>query len=438
MTLEQAEAWLASLINVERMPDLRRARLSLAPIQALLAELGHPERGLRILHVAGSKGKGSTALFAEALLGAAGLVVGTYTSPHLESWVERFRIAGRNVDGERLAAAVARIQPIVERRRAEPDAPSFFDVTTAAGLLLFAEADVDAAILEVGLGGRLDSTNAVTPAVTCVTSIELEHTDKLGDTLGAIAAEKAGIAKPGVPLVMGPLGDEAAQVVGARCAEVGAPLVRLGKDFGLELRDHAEGRAALRFVDGSLEVEADLTAPGRHQAVNAALALACVRRLGLIPDEALGELAPEALRGVRLPGRVEIVSRAPWIVIDGAHTAASARALAEVLRELPHRRGLFVLSISSGKDLHEICAALLPHGDRFIVTRAEAARSREPEEVAALLRSLAPDSEVEVVVAPREALRRARAECGPNDLLCATGSIYLAGIARTLLGAAAT
>ena len=223
MELAEAEAWLASLINVEKMPDLRRARLSLEPVRRLLREMGNPERELRIFHIAGSKGKGSVALFAEALLRAAGRRTGAFTSPHLVSWVERFRIDGREVSGERLADAVARIRPIAERLREEPDAPSFFDVTTALALMLFAEAGVDAVLLEVGLGGRLDSTNVVAPEVTCVTSIELEHTDKLGDTLAAIAGEKAGIAKPGVPMLMAPLAPDAARTVEAHCARVGAP-----------------------------------------------------------------------------------------------------------------------------------------------------------------------------------------------------------------------
>jgi dihydrofolate synthase/folylpolyglutamate synthase len=215
MRLAEAEAWLEGLINLERSPaELRRARLSLAPVQSLLARIAEPQRGLHVLHIAGSKGKGSTALLSEALLRAAGLSTGTFTSPHLERWTERFRIDGREVPGDALGAAIGALRPHVDALRSSSEPPSFFDVTTAAAFQLFAEARVDVAILEVGLGGRLDSTNVVTPAVSCITSIELEHTDKLGDTLAAIAGEKAGIAKRGVPLVTGALPAEAAEVVG--------------------------------------------------------------------------------------------------------------------------------------------------------------------------------------------------------------------------------
>ena len=181
-TLEQAEAYLDGLINRERR-EQPRSRVSLAPIRALLAALSHPEADLRILHVAGSKGKGSTALAAEALLARCGSRVGVFTSPHLERWTERFRVEGREVPGDELAAAVERLRPHVDalRERSSEEVPSFFDATTAAALLLFRDRRVEHVILEVGLGGRLDSTNAVHPAVTCITSIELEHTDKLGE-----------------------------------------------------------------------------------------------------------------------------------------------------------------------------------------------------------------------------------------------------------------
>ena len=206
MNLEEARAWLEGLIDVERAPRRRELRLSLEPVTRLLERVGRPERGLSVLHVAGSKGKGSTALFAEAVLAAAGERVGTFTSPHLERWTERFRIGGREVAAPDLADVLTRLRPHVEALLHDPDAPdpSFFDATTAAAFLLFREAVVERAVVEVGLGGRLDSTNVVEPAVACITSIELEHTDRLGATLEAIAGEKAGIVKPGRPVVTVP------------------------------------------------------------------------------------------------------------------------------------------------------------------------------------------------------------------------------------------
>jgi dihydrofolate synthase/folylpolyglutamate synthase len=434
MRLAEAEAWLEGLINLERSPDAwRRARLSLDAVRVLLARAGEPQRGLRVLHVAGSKGKGSTALLCEALLREAGLSTGAFTSPHLERWTERFRIDAREVDGDALAAEISALRPHVDELRVAPDPPSFFDVTTAAAFRLFRAAKVDVAIVEVGLGGRLDSTNVVEPAVCCITSIELEHTDKLGDTLAAIAGEKAGIAKPGVPLVVGALPAEAAAVVEERARALGCPLARLDRELGCELLDEGLGGSRFRFRDGAFEAELELAAPGRHQAANASLALASVRRTGLVGERLLGEAAAGAFSRVELPGRVEICGRAPWLVVDGAHTAASARALAATLRRIPRRRSHLVLSVSAGKDLAAICAALVPEADVVTVTRAEAVRSLDPRLVADAVRAAGGRAEVRVVPNPHLALRAAREGLAPDDLLCASGSFYLAGIARRVL-----
>ncbi len=435
MRLDEAEAWLEGLIDLERSPDPGRIRLSLEPIQQLLARIGDPQRRLRVLHVAGSKGKGSTVLLAEAVLRAAGHSTGTFTSPHLERWTERFRLDGREIPGEALAGALTRIRPHVDELRARPHPPSFFDVTTAAAFLLFAEAGVDAALVEVGLGGRLDSTNVVAPAVACITSIELEHVDRLGTTLAAIAGEKAGIAKPGVPLVTGALAPEAAEVVEARARALGAPLARLGHEIALTITDEGLAGSRFRLADGGFEADLALAVPGRHHAVNAALAVAGVRRLGLVGDERLAKAAALALESVELPGRVEIRSRAPWIVIDGAHTAASARALAETLARIPRRRCHLVLSVSGGKDLAAICGALVPEAQLVTVTRAEPVRSLDPKLVAEAVRAIGGDVELRVVPNPHLALRAAREGLRADDLLCASGSFYLAGIARQVLRA---
>jgi dihydrofolate synthase/folylpolyglutamate synthase len=436
--LAAAARWLEGLLDIEKRPDLPYARFSLDGVRRLLARLGDPQRGLRVIHIAGSKGKGSTALFAEALLRAAGERVGTFTSPHLERWTERFRIDGEEVPGADLAAAVRRLRPEVEALRASDPggAPTFFDATTAAALWLFREAAVDRVVLEVGLGGRLDSTNVVDPEVACITTIELEHTDKLGDTLERIAAEKAGIVKAGVPVVGGALPAAARGVVAARARALGSPQAWLGEDF------HAEAVAAdaaglrVRLRDGALAIEAQLPVLGAHQAANAALALACVRRAG-VPDATLAAGAAQGLAAARLPGRAELLGRAPWLLVDGAHTKESALALARVLEALPRRRTHLVLSISAGKDLAAILGALLPAASEVTLTRAEPARSLEPTAIAAAIRGTAPGLPLRVVPNPQLALRAAREGLAADDLLCATGSVYLAGIARSVLAASA-
>jgi dihydrofolate synthase/folylpolyglutamate synthase len=431
-SVEEAGAWLEGLINLEKRPDWPYARLGLEPIRRLLERLEAPHEGLRVIHVAGSKGKGSTALLAEAVLLAAGERVGTFTSPHLERWTERVRLDGREVEQAQLAAAVERVRPHVEalREAGAGQAPTFFDATTAAAVVCFREAGVERVILD---GGRLDSTNVVQPEVACITSIELEHTDKLGDTLGEIAAEKAGILKPGVPAVAGDLPREAREVVAARARELDVALAWQGRDFHAEVLE--EGREGLwvRLADGPVKLEVRLPVLGAHQASNAALALACVRRAGGITDAALAEAAARGLARAELPGRVELLRRAPVVLVDTAHTAASARALARVLGRLPRRRTRLVLSISAGKHTAAILEALLPLADEVSVTCAEPARSLSAAEVAAAVRASAPGLAVRVFSTPDLALGTAVDGLGPEDCLCAAGSVYLAGIARRVL-----
>jgi dihydrofolate synthase/folylpolyglutamate synthase len=439
--LDEAAAFLEGLINHEREPRFSYRRLGLGPIRRLLERLGHPERALSVIHVAGSKGKGSTCLLAEAVLRAAGERVGTFTSPHLERWTERVRIGGAEVAPDALADAVERLRPHVEAERRErpEDAPTFFDAVTASALLVFADARLDRVLLEVGLGGRLDSTNAVAPAVTCITGIELEHTDKLGGTFAEIAREKAGILKPRVPCVAGAMPGDAEAVVVERARALDVPLFRVGREIRVEAepaRADAEGTAGLSMryeEDGGLAFDARLPVLGRHQALNAALAVAAVRRLGVHDDAVIAGAAREGFAGVVLPGRVELFRARPWIVVDGAHTGASARALAEALAALPARRAHLVLSVSVGKDLAGILDALLPLAGRLTVTRAEPRRSLSPQEVAAAVRAARPGLPLRVVPNPHLALRAARASLGAEDLLCATGSVYLAGIARAVL-----
>ena len=433
MDLQAAEAWLEGLINVERMPDMRRARLGLGAISALLTRVGAPQRGLPCLHVAGSKGKGSVALFAECLLGGAGVRVGVFTSPHLVRWTERFRIDGVEVDDEALAAVLTRLRPHVDALRDGDDPPSFFDATTAAALMLFSEAGVDVAVLEVGLGGRLDSTNVCEPAATAVTSIELEHTDRLGETQAEIAFEKAGIAKSGVPLVTGPLSDEAREVVEARAAEVGAPLVAWCVDFGVEATERPE---AFRWFDGTDALEFELGVLGAHQPVNAAIALSCVKRLPIVDRGRLLSSAAESLANARLPGRVELFGREPLVVIDGAHTAASAGVLAEAVGHLEHSAAHLVLSVSMGKDVETLCRRLGRLAKRVTVTRADPHRSLAPDALAEIVRRVAPAAEVHVVEDPRAAVREAFALLDSTDLFLVAGSVYLAGVAREVLAAA--
>ncbi len=432
-TLEEAAAWLEGLINVERAPDIPYRRLGLGPIEALLGRLGRPDGAAPIVHVAGSKGKGSVCLLVEALLGELGERVGTFTSPHLTSWTERFRVGGRDVEGDALARAVERVRPEVEALRGDVEtAPTFFDATTAAGLVVFEHAGVDRIVLEVGLGGRLDSTNAVTPGICAITSIELEHTDRLGDTHAAIAGEKAGILKRGVPCVVGALGDEALAVVRERAAEVGAPLLEHGVDWRVEPaegEDTSGSGVGLRRLELCLEdgarVPFELGVPGRHQEHNAGLALACVRRLleseGDAPDDAaLGAAATRAWRTLALPGRLERVDDAK-------------RRLADALGAGTARGVVLVLSVSADKDMDAVLAPLLARARAAWATLAEPIRSCPPAELAKRMSELAPGLAVHVEPDVEVACAQALEEAAADEIVCAAGSVYLAGAARAAL-----
>ncbi len=417
-SLTDAERYLSGFINYERMRHFDYGRLGLRRIRELLAAVDHPEAGLPCVHIAGSKGKGSVALAAESLLCAAGRRVGTYTSPHLTSWRERFRIDGVPVTGERLVGELRRLQPAAERLRADPERrPSFFDLSTALALLLFREARVDAGVIEVGLGGRLDSTNVVDARVSVLTSVQLEHTDKLGSTLDAIAFEKAGILRPGIPLMHAPLQPQAAGVVLARAAAQDTPVE--------EVRAHTvkQAEAGIRFrLDDGRDLRSAVL--GHHQAGNLALAVRAVERfLG----RSLADSELTSLHGLALPARIE---RFGDVILDSAHTPDSARALRETLEAIwPERGWTLVVSISRDKDAAGILTELAPRTRTALITRAERIRSADPESLVPLA-GAAGIEKVEACDDPAEAVARARGLRGAQELLVLTGSIYFAGEIR--------
>ncbi len=426
VNLKDAERYLDGFVNLERREHFDYERLGTRRVAALLEGVGEPQRGLPCVHIAGSKGKGSVALAVEALLRAGGRRVGTFTSPHLQSWCERFRIDGRPASEEELLGGLRELVPSAERLRADPELrPSFFDVCTTLALLLFQRAGVDGAVVEVGLGGRLDSTNLVEPRVSVLTAIQLEHTDKLGGTLSAIAGEKTGILRPGVPLVHAPLPTEALSVVLARAVAL---------DLSVEEVRAREVEIALSGTSFSMEDGRRIAAAvlGRHQATNVAVAVRAAEHwLGRPVRE--GEI--EGLRTLSLPARVEPIGRA---ILDSAHTPDSACVLRETLQAVyPGRSFVTVLSISRDKDAAGILGEIAPVTRRLVLCRAETQRSRDPETLEPLAWACGIE-QVEVVPDPPVALERARQALEPGELLVVTGSFYLAGALRPLLVAAAS
>ncbi len=438
-TSDQAVAFLMGLVRDDPRPYQARANLAQLPVRALLARLGDPHVDLPVVHIAGSKGKGSTALYLEAILNAAGLSTGTFTSPHLQRWTERYRVDGLESTALEFAALFAHLQPHVLDLLEEDSssAPSFFDVLTAAAFVLFAETRVDCAIIETGIGGRLDATNVVHPMLACITSVELEHTDKLGTSIAAIAGEKAGIIKKGVPLVIGPLPGEAESVIRHRAGSLATTVSALEQEIALDTHAGPEGGLAIQVLDDDREYHAVL--PGTVSdcnARNAALAIACAHRVAGGGERQLQPAVIRALAETRPPGRMEVVGEHPWVVIDGAHTPASTRALAEMLKCLPAQRMHLVVSLTAARDAAAVLAPLLERAHRVVITNADATRSLDSQRVAAdLINHGYPASRVATTPDPRKAVLETREALAPRDLLCVAGSMYMAGVAReTLLG----
>ena len=396
-------------------------KLGLEPMQALLEAIGHPERRLRVLHVGGTNGKGSTVAMAAAILRASGLRVGLYTSPHLVDFRERIRIDGEMISEDCLADLVGRV-----RRDVPPQANlTFFEMTTALALLYFAESQVDLAVLEVGMGGRFDATNVVAPIACAITTIALDHQEYLGTTEEAIAFEKAGIIKSAVPVVIGRMGTDAGAVMHRVAAERAAPLRRLGTDFCVEgSGDRFTYRGWGRVFEG---LQCGLV--GHHQLDNAACAIALLEAAGQGGVSISETAVREGLRSVVWEGRLEVIEDAPRVLLDGAHNPAASRALARYLGEFlvshRHARIILVWGMMRDKDHREFIEPLLPLVSEIVLTQAGLARSATVHELRERVRGW--PKPVHEVPLPAEALQMAKKRASPGDLICVAGSLMLLG-----------
>jgi len=451
-SFDQAVEFLERAINYETVRGWHYGprSLNLLRTEQLLEALGNPHRRYRIVHVAGTKGKGTTAGAIAQCLHEFGHSVGLLTSPHLVTARERIRLDGRDVDEASFVRCVRRMQPYVERKRAEEGAgggraPTYFEMLTALAFDCFAEQGVDWAVVEVGLGGRLDSTNVVQPQCCVITTIGFDHTDKLGDTAEEIAAEKAGILKPGVPVVIGhqryPGALETlrrhADERGCRRWEVGRE-VRVSEARPLAAPPDAPEAPlgwlfSLSTPEGDLH---DLSSPllGTHQLDNLAGAVAAIalmrRHAGLEADM---ERLRHAIAGFSMPGRIELLQRSPAVILDVAHTVESVEALTSAIEtHLPGRKVHFVFGCSVGKRLEGMLGRLLPGCASLTATQAKLPRALPAAEVALAARQLAGQNgpAIEVMEDPWEALRAALRRAGPQDVVCVTGSFYVAGEVR--------
>jgi dihydrofolate synthase/folylpolyglutamate synthase len=414
--------------RLEELYRLRRfgIKLGLGNVRTLLGRLGNPQERFPAVHVAGTNGKGSVCALVASVLREAGYAVGLYTSPHLVRFHERIVVNGEEIGDADILRLYDAIRPHMEAmgRASRASRPTFFEVTTAMAFEHFAERDVDVAVVEAGMGGRMDATNVVRPAACVLTRMGLEHTEHLGRTVRRIAREKAGIFKEGVPAVAVEQ-EETRPVVEARARDLGCPLTFVPRDVDAQRVEQTLDGQRFRLC-GSDALEADLPLLGAHQLENAALAYAALRALAeggwVIPPAAV----VRGFRAVRWPARLQVVRRNPLVVVDGMHNPPAAEALAAALREiLPPGRTAFVLGVLADKDLDGMAAPLAPHIDRLIVTRPRTERACDPEEVAKVFAAHGHAGEIvpDVAVAVDRALEGA----GPRDAVVVTGSLYTAG-----------
>jgi dihydrofolate synthase/folylpolyglutamate synthase len=410
--VDQAIAYLKQLPHTEVKPGLER-------IRALLESVDNPHERLRAVHIGGTNGKGSVAVMIASVLQSAGYRVGLYTSPHLISYCERIQINGAPIAEDDFAHIADELMPIAD---AMADKPTQFEFMTALAFLYFLRQKIDIAVIEVGLGGRFDATNVITPMVGVLTNVELDHTDLLGETLEQIAWEKAGIAKRGVPLVTGERKPNALEVIARECAAVGAPLIPARQrarrtDFTWEYQEFevwGEGKVRMKLLGGY-----------QRENLNVALeALEVLRQSLKIPHEAL----VRGLEQASWPGRFEVVQREPYIILDGAHNPHAARALREDVRRYRERYALHKSALLFGvlrdKAYQTMAEILFPDFDEIVLVKPDSPRALEPS---ALL-SLAPAAKICDTIS--EGLDVARAS--GVELICVTGSLYVIGAAKRL------
>lgn len=408
-----------------------KIKLGLESMTLFMERLGQPQVGLSCIHIAGTNGKGSVAATLLAILSRAGYKVGVYTSPHLTSVRERFRINGDFISQDDFARHATRIIEVLGS-----DQITYFEFTTALAFLWFAEQEVDFVLLEVGMGGRLDATNIITPLISIITNIAMDHEAYLGTTLADIATEKAGIIKPGRPVVSGVNEPAAAEVVGRVAEEVQAPLYTLGSHFSL--RREPDKTLTYRGL-ASTYADLRLGLRGDYQADNTSLALASLEVLGERASSVHEGVIRGALLEVRWPGRLEFLPDCRWqekeraVLLDGAHNPAGVESLMTSLGSDFHFDRLIMVWASMGdKDFHACLGKVAAICDVLIFTRPENARSATP---AQLLQALAVTAQEKCLASSsvQEALAMAYEMAGPKDLICVAGSLYLVGKARSLL-----
>ena len=447
MTYADALAWLYSFSDTERTGVFVHDReFNLERERALLAELGNPQSAYRITHVAGTKGKGSTSAMIAAITSSAGMRTGLYTQPDLHTFRERMRVDGQLISEQDVVRIIPQIRAALARLGDRYGSFITYELATALAFCYFRDAGVDHAVIEVGLGGRLDATNVVEPAVTVITSISYDHMAVLGNTLSLIAREKAGIIKPGVPLVCSAKAAEAVAVITQVAASRHAPLIRVGATGETECQYHYVDAGAApdrQWFDvrtpQKTYAHLELGLLGVHQQQNATAALAAVECLAQSEPTITEAAIRDGLAHVQWPARLQVVATNPYIVVDGAHNADSlANMFAGLRRHLQFERLWLVFGTMADKDLTGMAKVIgREHSMTVIPTAVQHPRAQSPEVLAVAVRTHAPDALLQVIPSVPQALRTAIDRASAADLICVAGSLYLAGEALRWLSAQA-
>jgi dihydrofolate synthase/folylpolyglutamate synthase len=432
-SLEEVFRYIESFTNLEKSGSLFTARsYRLDRMQQLLERFGHPQLAYRTIHIAGTKGKGSTATLLAQALKASGVRTGLYTSPHVMSYLERMEVLGEEPNIPGLIALGEQIRTAVERLPADRTSimgpPNTFELLTLLAFCSFRQSGCEYVVVETGIGGRLDATNLVDPELCLITPIELEHTDVLGDTLAAIAREKAGIFKPGKPVYSAPQPVEVKRELRLAAERTGSSILFLDEQLDSFQARYTPAGTELRFtLKGGQEASYSLALIGTVQAENAALVhLAAQRSLPwLLPALETGFAA------ARLPARMEILRREPAVVIDGAHTPRSVQTVLETFTQLFGTDGVLLFAAAAGKKIPEMAAILAPAFREVVVTTPGTFRESNAREVGEAFKRLNPNTLL--IPDTARALARARELAGPERPLLVTGSFYLAGLVRETL-----
>ncbi len=411
-------------------------KLGLSNIRNLLRASGNPQERAPVIHIAGTNGKGSVAAFIQSILRRQGYKAGLFTSPHLQEFRERIRINDEYISQEDMVRHYMRIRRTLERNAGDFDPPArvtFFEFATAMACSYFAEQGVDFAIMEVGLGGRLDATNVVHPLLTVITNIQYDHTHYLGRTLGEIAREKCGIIKEGVPVVTSPQISAARETIAEVAARSGSPLTWGEKDYRWKRTEFSLEGQTFDYRERDKKLEGlRIRLLGGHQAGNAALAVASCLRLEEAGYSITEEALREGLENTSWPGRLEVVSREPCVILDGAHNPAAARVLVDAMKEMfPRANPVLVFGAMADKDYSNMLAELVPMARRVILTRPDMARSADTR----TLRESASLHGIDVRTAGTVARAMDMAMEGVHreDVVLVTGSLFLVGEARRCL-----